>query len=51
MEKIVFFGLNLAVTYGFGLIVFAFVLGLIYNRICALKERSMCTDVEGKKEQ
>ena len=51
METIVFFGLNLAVTYGFGLIVFAFILALIYNRICALKERSMGTDVDGKKGQ
>lgn len=51
MEKIVFFGLNLAVTYGFGLIIFAFVLGLIYNRMCARKEKELNVDTEGKKEQ
>ena len=51
MEKIVFFGLNLAVTYGFGLIVFAFILGLIYNRICARKEKELNIDTEWKKEQ
>lgn len=39
METIVFFGLNLAVVYGMGLIVLAFVLALIYSRICARRER------------
>ena len=35
METIVLFGMNLAVTYGMGLIIFAIVLALIYNRKCA----------------
>ena len=39
MEKIIFSGLNLAVVYGFGLIVFALVLALIYNAMCAKEEK------------
>ena len=38
MEKIVFIGLNLAVVYGFGLIVIALIMALIYNTMCARKE-------------
>lgn len=34
MGKILFAGLNVAVIYGFGLIIFAIILGLIYNSIC-----------------
>lgn len=34
MERIVFLGMNLAVVYGLGLIVFALVLALVYNRLC-----------------
>lgn len=41
MEKKVFMGLNLAVTYGFGLIIFAIILGLIYNHICTKAEDRM----------
>jgi uncharacterized membrane protein (DUF485 family) len=41
MEKILFAGLNLAVVYGMGLIVFALFLALIYNRACGRKEKSM----------
>lgn len=40
-ETIIVFGLNLAVVYGFGLIVFALVLALIYNHMCATKEAEM----------
>jgi uncharacterized membrane protein (DUF485 family) len=32
-------GLNLAVVYGFGLIVLAIVMGLIYNHYCGLAEK------------
>ena len=39
METRILFGMNLAVVYGFGLIVFALVLALIYNRSCSRKER------------
>ncbi|MFH2138201.1 MAG: DUF485 domain-containing protein [Candidatus Omnitrophota bacterium] len=38
MEKIICGGLNLAVVYGFGLIVFALFLALIYNTMCAKAE-------------
>lgn len=38
MGKIIFAGLNLAVVYGFGLIIFAIILGLIYNHICTAYE-------------
>ncbi len=31
-------GLNLAILYGFGLIIIAVVMGLIYNRLCTKKE-------------
>ncbi len=41
MEKIIFLGLNLAVVYGFGLIIFALVLALIYNHACGLKEKEL----------
>lgn len=34
----VFAGLNLAVTYGIGLIVFAVILGIIYNYYCSKYE-------------
>ena len=48
MEKIPFFGLNLAVVYGFGLIIFAFVLALIYNGMCSRKEDELITPSEKK---
>ena len=38
MERILFSGLNLAVVYGFGLIVFALVLALVYNAACGKRE-------------
>ena len=34
METVVFAGLNLAIVYGFGLIVSAFVLAMIYGAMC-----------------
>ncbi len=39
METIVCCGLNLAIVYGLGLIVFALVLALIYSHLCTRKER------------
>ena len=48
MEKKVLFGLNLAVIYGFGLIVFALLLALVYNRLCAVRERDMGHEGEGR---
>lgn len=41
MGKKIFLGLNLAVTYGFGLILLAIISGMIYNRICTRKEMEM----------
>jgi len=41
MEMPVFLGLNLAVVYGFGLIIFALILALIYNSLCTRKELAM----------
>jgi uncharacterized membrane protein (DUF485 family) len=38
MEKTVLFGLNLAMVYGFGLILFALVEALIYNHMCSKHE-------------
>ena len=38
MEATVFAGQNLAVVYGFGLIVLAFVMGIIYDILCTNKE-------------
>jgi uncharacterized membrane protein (DUF485 family) len=38
MALIVFGGLNLAIVYGFGLIVLAIIMGLIYNHLCTKKE-------------
>ncbi len=34
MSESIIFGLNLAVVYGFGLIILAIVMGLIYNWYC-----------------
>ena len=39
MELTVLFGLNLAVVYGFGLILAAFVLAVVYNIMCMREER------------
>ena len=41
MEKPFLAGLNLAVVYGFGLIIVALILALIYSRACGRKERSL----------
>ena len=38
MGVILFAGLNVAVVYGFGLIILAVVMGLIYNKLCTNKE-------------
>jgi len=49
MEKNVFLGLNLAVSYGFGLIIFALILALIYNAACTAKEKKMNIEPVGEK--
>lgn len=40
METTIVFGLNLAVVYGFGLIITALVLALVYNHMCTVRERA-----------
>ena len=41
METPVILGMNLAVFYGFGLIVFALILALIYTVMCSSKEKEL----------
>jgi uncharacterized membrane protein (DUF485 family) len=41
MSITVFAGLNLAVVYGFGLIVLAIIMGLLYNHFCTKKENKL----------
>jgi len=41
MEKTMFLGLNLAVVYGFGLIIFALIQALIYNYFCGKREKEL----------
>ncbi|MBN1782028.1 DUF485 domain-containing protein [bacterium] len=50
MEARVLLGLNLAVVYGFGLIVFALFLALIYNAMCVKKEKLLNTNDKNGKE-
>ena len=38
METIIFAGLNLAIVYGFGLIILAIILAIIFNAMCMKKE-------------
>jgi hypothetical protein len=47
----VLLGLNLATTYGFGLIIFALLLALFYNRLCATKERALQAHDDPQKER
>jgi uncharacterized membrane protein (DUF485 family) len=48
MGRIVLAGLNLAVVYGFGLIVFALLLALVYNAACSRKEAMLADKEDGK---
>ncbi len=41
MKTEVFAGANLAIIYGMALIVFAIILGLVYNHVCTKKEDEM----------
>lgn len=43
MEAEVLWGLNLAVVYGFSLIVFALILALVYNHLCGKKEAELAS--------
>ncbi|NDJ78977.1 MAG: DUF485 domain-containing protein [Chloroflexi bacterium] len=44
MSETIIFDLNLAVVYGFGLIMLAIVMGLIYNAICTRYEKRLNTE-------
>ena len=48
MKTEVLAGANLAIIYGLALIVFAIVLGLIYNYLCTKKEDEMDNEGEAK---
>ncbi|MCP5096987.1 MAG: DUF485 domain-containing protein [Chloroflexi bacterium] len=41
MEKTIIFGLNLAVVYGFGLIILSLIMALIYNFRCNKEEKAL----------
>jgi uncharacterized membrane protein (DUF485 family) len=51
MERPILFGLNLAVVYGFGLIVVAMALALVYNSKCARLERDAYSPADGRGER
>ncbi|RJP31873.1 MAG: DUF485 domain-containing protein [Candidatus Omnitrophota bacterium] len=44
METPVILGMNLAVFYGFGLIVFALILALVYTILCSRKEKEFLNE-------
>ncbi len=47
----IMFGLNLAVVYGFGLIILAIIMGIIYNHYCTKLENKLNKPTaEGNKE-
>ena len=41
MGTILFFGLNLAIIYGWGLIILAIIMGLVYNALSTKKENEL----------
>ena len=41
MDRTIIFGLNLAVVYGFGLIILSLILALIYNTLCVRQEKAL----------
>jgi uncharacterized membrane protein (DUF485 family) len=49
MEVEIFSGVNLAVFYGFGLIIVALIQAMVYNHQCTKKERELNL-LEGEKE-
>ena len=44
-------GLNLAIIYGFGLIIFALMLAFVYNAICSAAEEELNKPTEGGQSQ
>ena len=51
MEGTVFAGLNLAVVYGFALIIVALIQALIYAVMCNRRERALAEPVDGGDER
>ena len=51
MEAEVIFGLNLAIVYGFGLIIIALILALIYNVMCNNKENEFSKEAKTKEKK
>lgn len=51
MAKPMFLGLNLAVVYGFGLIILAIVMGVVYNHVCTGFENKLNTAAAKTEEQ
>ncbi len=51
MEVNILGGLNLAVVYGFGLIIFALILALLYNSMCVKMENKLNKNAPIKEEQ
>lgn len=49
MKTPILAGTNLAIIYGLGLIIFAIILGLIYNHYCTQKENEMAKEEEEAK--
>jgi uncharacterized membrane protein (DUF485 family) len=49
MGTVLFSGLNLAVVYGFGLIVLALILALAYNLACGRREAALAAEAGAKK--
>lgn len=48
MKTPVLAGTNLAIIYGMGLIIFAILLGLVYNHVCTKKENELSSKKEVK---
>ena len=46
MKTPVFSGVNLAIIYGMTLIIFAIILGLVYNHLCTKKEDELSAKAE-----
>ena len=51
MAMEVLFGINLAVYYGAGLIIFAILQGILYNHLCTRKEKQLNTAGAKKKKK
>ncbi|PKO18102.1 hypothetical protein CVU37_07215 [candidate division BRC1 bacterium HGW-BRC1-1] len=51
MEGTIFAGLNLAVVYGFGLIIVALIQALLYDTMCNRRERALAESAGEKDEQ